>query len=762
MRKTWDIYKNDMKNIGTNWVALILIGGLIILPSLYAWLNIEASWDPYSQTDQIPIGIVNEDTGASVRDENIHVGDEIVNHLKDNDSMDWQITDYDDAMEKIEYGDFFAVIVIPEDFSSNLSTVIKAEPEKAQVEYYVNEKINAISPKITDKGASVLVEEVSSSFISNVNGIIFEVFNDIGLEIEQELPDIKQFEEYIFTLEDELPEINELLNDTIDDAADADDIITKAQDLIPEAEDMTEEGLETIDETTEFLNEAEDRLTEMAPKIEEDLVRVQQIASDVNAFIETIQDVDIDFSRGEEIQTEMNENIGKGIEKIESIETVLVQLREQIEDPDENLAERIAENLSEQLGEEVDEELTEQLNKELTEQLNQELANDINTETIDEALDKLGNLKEDLGNVQDRADEITEFVAEKEGDVDDMLTDLASLTEDTSTKIDGFVQEYKETIEPKVFEEVDNAKSTLASAREILVEIQDTIPEVEDILSRTSENIGKGETSLEAVRDEFPFVNTKVNEVADRIRDIQDEADINEIIELLKNDPEKERSFFEEPVKLQENKIFPVENYGTGMTPFYSVLAIWVGCILLISLLAVDVSNSEQYTDRQIYFGRYFTFITIGILQSLIITIGDLTIIGVDVSAPFLFVLFGLFISIVFMSIVYTVVSVFGDVGKAIAIVLLVLQISGSGGTYPVVLLPEFFQMINPFLPFTYAVDLMREAVGGIVWELVIKDLIFLTVSGAIFVLFGAIFKKRVNKHTNKLLKKSKESGLFH
>src|SRR5690625_3334964 len=91
------------------------------------------------------------------------------------------------------------------------------------------------------------------------------------------------------------------------------------------------------------------------------------------------------------------------------------------------------------------------------------------------------------------------------------------------------------------------------------------------------------------------------------------------------------------------------------MTPFYSVLAIWVGCILLISLLAVDVSNSEQYTDRQIYFGRYFTFITIGILQSLIITIGDLTIIGVDVSAPFLFVLFGLFISIVFMSIVYTV-----------------------------------------------------------------------------------------------------------
>src|SRR5690625_647985 len=538
MKHVWNIYKNDVNNIGKNWVAALLIGGLILLPSLYAWFNIAASWDPYSQTDQIPIGVVNDDAGAKIRDEKIEVGNEIVANLKDNDSMDWQFTNHEDAMDKLEYGDFFAVIVIPEDFSKNLSTVIKAEPEKAQVNYYVNEKINAISPKITDKGASVLVEEVSSSFISNVNGTIFEVFNDIGLEIEEELPDIKQFEEYIFALEDELPEIHDLLNETLEDATNVDEVITKAQDLVPDAEEMAEEGLATIDETTEFLNEAEERLNEMAPKIEEDLVRVQQIASDGNEFIEKIQDADIDFSRGEDIQAEMNENIDKGIEKIESIETALVQVREQIEVPDENLAERIADDLSAELGEE----LTEQLNQELTEQLNQELSDDVNTETIDEALEMLANLKEDLGTVQEKAGEINEFVAETEGNVDDMLTDLASLTGDTSEKIDGFVKEYKETIEPKVLDEVANAKSTLANAREILVDIQDTIPEVADILSRTSENVGEGETSLQSVLDEYPFVYTKVNEVADRIRDVQDETDITEIIELLKNDPEKERS----------------------------------------------------------------------------------------------------------------------------------------------------------------------------------------------------------------------------
>lgn len=726
MKHIWNIYKNDINNIRTNWVAAILIGGLIILPSLYAWLNIKASWDPYSQTDQIPIGVVNDDVGAMVRDNDIHVGDEIIADLNDNDSMNWQFTDYEDAMDKIEYGDFFAVIVIPEDFSENLSTVIKADPEKAQVDYYVNEKINAIAPKITEKGASVIVEEVSSKFISNVNGVIFEVFNEIGLELEGDLPDIKQFEEYIFTLEDELPEIHDLLDETLEDATNTDDIIKKAQDLIPDAEDKTKEGLTTIDETTEFLNEAEERLNEMAPKIEEDLLKVQQIASDTNEFIRKIQNSDIDFTLGQDIQTEMNEQIDEGIERIETIEASLAQVREQIESTDE----------------EIDE--------------------DANTEQIDEALEKLAILKDDLGNVQENVGKTDDFFVETKSNVDDMLTDLESLTGDTSEKIDGFVKEYKETIEPKVLDEVANAKSTLASAREILADIQDTIPEVENILSRTSKNIGKGETSLEAVLNEFPFVNTKVKEVADRIREVQDETDINEIIELLKNDPEKERSFFAEPVELQENKIFPIENYGTGMTPFYSVLAMWVGAILLISLLAVDVNHVDKFTDRQMYFGRYFTFITIGILQTLIITVGDITLIGVDVSAPFLFVLFGLFISVVFMSIVYTVVSVFGDVGKAMAIVLLVLQISGSGGTYPVVLLPEFFQAINPFLPFTYAVDLMREAVGGIVWARVLKDVLFLTLSGSLFVLFGAFFKKRINKHTNKLMKKSKESGLFH
>src|SRR5699024_6142022 len=154
----------------------VLIGGLVILPSLYAWFNIKASWDPYGQTDQIPIGIVNEDEGAEVRGEDIDVGEMLVESLEENDSMNWQFVSKDKAMDEVKNGKYYAVIVITSDFSEQLGSVLSDKPEKADMEYYVNQKINAIAPKITDKGATVIVEEISSEFISTVNGVIFDMF----------------------------------------------------------------------------------------------------------------------------------------------------------------------------------------------------------------------------------------------------------------------------------------------------------------------------------------------------------------------------------------------------------------------------------------------------------------------------------------------------------------------------------------------------------------------------------------------------------
>ncbi|WP_176555757.1 YhgE/Pip domain-containing protein [Virgibacillus ndiopensis] len=724
MKNILRIFKTDGKNIGTNWVAAILIGGLIILPSFYAWFNIKASWDPYSQTDQIPVGVVNEDQGAMVRDQKIQVGDDLVKKLQKNDDMDWQFVDRKEAMDKVDYGDYFAVIIIPENFSEKLSTVISDNPKKATVEYYVNEKINAIAPKITEKGASVIVEQISSNFVSTVNGVIFDLFNNLGIELETGLPDIKQFEDYIFTIEKNLPEIHDMLNESLTDATNVQGIINKAQGLVPEAEQVTNDGLATIDKTTDFLNKAENRLNEMAPQIKKDLKKVSELAASTNKFISRIQRKDINFKQGEEITGQLNDQVNEQIKTIETIEQALRNLQEQNNNnQDQN---------SSQQG------------------------------TIDNTLKQLATLKNGLKIVQENTKSLSTFIGNKKQKIDQMLADLQQLTQDTHTKIDAFVKEYKERIEPTVLNEVAKAKNTLANAKGILTDIQQTIPQVKQIITRTDENLSEGKEKLESISGEFPYVSNKINQLADRIRNIQRETDINEIIELLENDPEAERSFFAEPVELNENKLYPIPNYGSGMTPFYTTLAIWVGALLLISLLSVEVVGAESLTSKQIYFGRFLTFMSIGLLQTFVVTIGDIALLDVYINEASWFILFGLLISTVFMSIVYTLVSVFGDVGKALAIILLVLQIAAAGGTYPVVLLPEFFQAMNPFLPFTYAIDLMREAVGGIVWDRALKDIMYLVIFGIAALLLGSFLKKTINKKTNVLMKKSKESGLFH
>ncbi|GAA0447631.1 YhgE/Pip domain-containing protein [Lentibacillus halophilus] len=762
MKNSWYIYSQDMKNITRNWVTILLIGGLILLPSLYAWFNIEASWNPYGQTDQMPIGVVNEDSGSQVRGDDIDVGSDLVDTLKQSDAMDWHFTNRDDAMNKLKHGDYFAVIVIPEDFSAKLATVVSGSPEKSKIDYYVNEKINAISPKITDKGASRIVEQVSSEFTSTVNGVIFDMFNDIGVELNKHLPDIKTFEEYVFTMEDKLPEIHDLLKNGMQDANDAQSIINKAQKKLPKAERTTANGLSTVNDTAELLSKAQNRLNELAPKVKDDLKKAQGTAKDIHQLMEDAQNQDIDFSKGKQLQEAINASLNDAISRINGIEEKLKKLQKMSQQqqpgvPSEN------ENGDDSTGNESDDHGDAANETEQDGSNNSsDPSNSVKDQVIHAAIQRLETLRGALEETKENGNTITFFIANKQQKVDSIIADMKELSGDTANRIGDFLKDYKETIAPEVKQHINQAQGTLANAKDILNGIQSTIPEVKRVLATTDDHIGQGQEMLNKVLGEYPYVHDKVNQLADRIRDIQGETDINEMIELLKNNPEAERGFFSEPVQLNKNDVFPIPNYGSGMTPFYTVLAIWVGGLLLISLLASDVHQGEGLTGRERYTGKLFTFVTFGLLQTFIVTFGNLFLVDVYAAHPVWLVIFGLLISIVFMLIIYTLVSLFGDVGKAGVIVLLVLQIAGSGGTYPVALLPEFFQVINPFLPFTYAIDLMREAVGGIIWESTIYDIMVLTCIGVGCLLFGLLFKNIVNKQTEKMMKKSRETGLFH
>ena len=755
------IYKSDILNILSNWVVAVIVGGLIFLPSLYAWLNIYASMDPYAHTANMKIAVVNEDDGTTVKGEDLNIGKELMTNLKENNSFSWYFTPRQEALESLKNGDYFAVLIVPSDFSEKLTSILTDEPTKAHIDYYVNEKINPIAPKITSKGAGVITQQVSSEFISTVNGTLFSMFNTIGIEIEHELPDFKKFEQYIFTIEQHLPDIESFLAKTATGGKDAEKLLDTTISEIPEIEKITNNGLTTIQSGLKLINEADTLFNQLSPIVKKDLESAQTIAQQFTNLLEKLQNVTSDTSTLEQSKDELQQQLTSSLDKVNSSIQTLEALqkltqadatsRKQLENSLQNVITSLQQNSSNDDNKAIIQQL-ESIQGALQ-------ANPTITDCSTGALSSLRQLNALLTDITSKVRQINNIGEEK---IKKDIAEVQKIAQDAADNLKQFLSYYSENLEPQIHTTLNGAKDTLTNASTMLTKVQSSLPQAQQRLSNAKNTLVTANKAISTIQSDFPTLSKKITDLANKLRTLENETDISEIVQLLKNDVDAERNFFEEPVQLEEHRMFPIANYGTAMTPFYTVLSIWVGCLLLISLLAVNIHDNQQYSIREIYFGRLLTFATISFIQTLIITIGDALLLDVSISAPYFFIIFGLIISFVFITVVYTLVSVFGNVGKALAIVMLVLQIAGSGGTYPVELLPKFFQVINPFLPFTYAIEMMREAVGGIIWQKVWVDLAFLLGFWLIFILFGFFLKKLLGEKMELLMNKTRGLDIFH
>ncbi|WP_431808369.1 YhgE/Pip family protein [Lysinibacillus sphaericus] len=760
------IYKSDILNIVSNWVVAVIVGGLIFLPSLYAWLNIYASMDPYAHTANMKIAVVNEDDGTTIKGENLNIGKELMSNLQANNSFSWYFLPRKEALDSLNNGDYFAVLIVPNDFSEKLTSILTDQPTKAHIDYYVNEKINPIAPKITGKGAGVITQQVSSEFISTVNGTLFSMFNTIGIEIEHEIPDFKKFEHYIFTIEQHLPDIESFLAQTAKGGKDAEKLLDTTISEIPEIEKMTTSGLTTIHNGLQLINEADTLFTQLSPIVKADLESVQTIAQRFSQLLEQLQTIQTDTATlaksKDELQKQLTSSQDKVNNSIQTLEALqkLTQADASSRKQLENSLQTVISSLQQERSNDVIALLD---NKGIIQQL-ESIQGKLQANPIasDSMISVLSTLRQLNSVVTDVSNKVQQFNNIDEQTIKKDIAAVQQTAQDAANHLNQFLSYYSDKLEPQIHTTLNAAKDTLTNASTMLTKVQSSIPQAKQRLSNAKNTLVTANKAIATIQSDFPTLSKKIIDLANKLRTLENETDISEIVQLLKNDVEAERDFFEEPVKLAEHRIFPIANYGTAMTPFYTVLSIWVGCLLLISLLAVNIHDNPQYSIREIYFGRLMTFATISIIQTLIITIGDILLLDISIHAPLSFILFGLIISFVFITVVYTLVSVFGNVGKALAIVMLVLQIAGSGGTYPVELLPTFFQVINPFLPFTYAIGMMREAVGGIIWSKIWLDLTFLLSFWLVFLLFGLFLKKLLGEKMELLMNKTRGLDIFH
>lgn len=715
MKNIIEIFRKDIKEVFRKTNTWIIIVGLIFLPSMYAWPNILSSWDPYGHTNNIKVAVTSEDMGATVDGKELNLGKSLLEGLKNNKNLDWQfVSSKQEAEDGVRIGDYYASIVVPKNFSQDMTSVSRTEPQRATIEYTVNEKINAISPKITNSGASAIANNISKNFVETANGIIFERLHEAGIKFEENLPSIEKAKEEIFKLNDNFSTYESTLSELIGKVEYGYNILNNVQNTLPEIDRVATNSIMIADKAGITINNIQGFNERLLPIINNHLNVVEEVSKEANLIAKEIQQKP---DKTEEIKARQ-----KALDSRLQASTERLQLVKNIFEYFNNLSnERLFNN---------------QLERVTT------LLNDIMT---------IKEVNNNIYNKMDHYDEIANTVKEE-------FVNKSARVNEVSSNMNS---KLNVEVAPLISQVLSRAEVNIDKVSGIIAGAQGELPAVERKLSETEVKISNAYGKLLSLQAQMPSAKSKIQKLTDEIKKADSGIDKNQLFNLLKVDYKQQAEFFANPVKLQENKLYHIENYGSAMTPFYTVLSIWVGSLLMSSLLTTKVEDEEnKYKPYQKYFGRGLLFVIISLFQTLIITLGDMYVLGTQATSPYRFVLYALLISLLFSSIIYTIVCILGNVGKAVCIVLLVLQLGSSGGTFPIQMTSKFFQALYPKVPFTYSIGLLREAVGGVYIPAVERDINILLIY-LIVVLIGGAILVSLKARSKKLSRERERSKLF-
>lgn len=884
MRSIWQIYKTDWFNIFKVPTGVFLIVAIALLPCLYDWVNIKSVWDPYANTQGVKVAVTSQDTGATVAGQHINIGDELLNSLQHNQKLGWTFVDEAEAQRGVDKGVCYASILIPPDFSSKITGIVDGKLDRPAVIYTVNEKVNAVAPKITSSGVSAIAKEINENFTGAVSEALLKKLKEIGIEIEAQLPTIRKIENGIFdlernlpqiqaagqkvlelekklpdihekaqiipaleakipeinqaaeyllkiqqnwpkisdaisqilTIQDKLPQIHQAVDrvqeldqhfnqveDTVNLALSktnkAIEVVTAAQDALPRIAEIAEKGASFADQLNEFLAANDGALDTVAPLVKQNLALAQQAADTVALLAERLLDTNPDrWPTADEVKAVQ--------ERLTTVERVLEHTSSLLDRINQYIPGKPLQGQVDRLHT-IEDKMNRQIELLGIAALALENGKAPLKETIESLRQGAKETSDALGSILSRYD--SEIVPRIAAGIDalktlarasadhlqtakDKIPDIAAILEDAKAGLEfgqaelKRIQDQMPQIRAKVHElaqglqaKVDAFDKAITVAAPLLKSslpeigkkldaaaafITNDLPAAEKELVKLSDFVRNQLPQLEAgvhkvaglVRNDLPQLEHAVREAADKLREFEANNQFAALAKLLRGDIQKESEFLASPVQIQENRKYPIPNYGSAMSPFYGVLSLWVGATLLISLLKAEAENPDgRYKPYQLYLGRLGTFLTIGMFQALFITLGDIYLLGAYVADKLPFVLFAMLVSAVFVTITYTLLSVFGNVGKGLAIIFMVFQFSSSGGTFPISMTPYFFQALNPFMPFTYAISLLREGVGGILWETVIRDILCLIGFIGLSLFVALVLKRPLSG----LIKKSTENA---
>ena len=746
MKIIWGIFKRDMCHATRNVIAVIVSMGLVVVPALYAWFNIAASWDPYGNTKALKVAVANNDKGykSDLIPVRVNVGETIISTLHANDQLDWQFVKSDKAIDGVKSGEYYAAIVIPKGFSADMMTLFSPDIKHAQLKYYLNEKINPIAPHITDQGATTVVNTIDKTFAKTIAQVGLDLASSI-LHYSQS----PQMAEYMRNL-------NGNLTTTADTLSGASQQVTSYSQLLGSANDIVDSTGKLLASATKAGKQAQNALKQGKSGATSLTSAGANVTSSVNTALDQVS------GAFDQVAAKVNkafDAIGKGSDTAAS---QLTTLSEQVSSG-ESLYDTYITSLNHM--------------RESVEQLpDSDSAKQALLEAIDREITLLEAAKGDsqklAQQLKDASTQVTQDTAAAESSRKEILNHITSAKQSISNVRD----DYATNVKPKIDALASTVSTLISQTDSMITQLSGTTDSLNDVTSSVGTNIASIRSTLDGIATKLNSSATTLNTLITAMNSSDNGAEnSDELKSLTTSNASTLSTLISAPVALHRVAVYPIANYGSAMAPFYTILSIWVGAIILCAMLKVTISDREKAhvlglgdtlpriagpsgpgnasrwglrLDHE-YFGRYAIFALLALLQGTLVCLGDTYFLGVQANHALQFLAVGWLAALVFSNIVYTLTVSFGDIGKAVAVVLLVMQVAGSGGTFPIETLPKFFQMLYPFLPFPHAIDAMHAAMAGSYGNEYLLDMVYLALFLIPSLLLGLVLRKPVIRLNN-------------
>lgn len=688
MRNIIAILKRDLSRIRGSVVALIVAVGLVIVPTLYAWFNIAGSWDPYGNTGNLKVAVANSDDGymSDLIPVRVNIGDTVVSALRENDQLDWRFVSESDAVEGVRSGEYYAAVVIPENFSSRMMTVFSSDAEHAEIVYYENQKANAIAPRVTDKAASTVRQQIDETFAKTIS--------DVGLATTSsllEFMDGDQIAAYAGNLSGTLAGAITTLRDASGSVDEFAGLLQSSTGLLDSTSDLLASAGTASKDAEALVGDAKTGLSGMHDALDAAVAAINQSLKD------SAGDYDAAAKAIDEAFGAADAHVSLTVTQLRDASADVAKRASDMRDVQDNIlaVERDVEGSN----------LPEKLKAELVQKIDI-VANTVGNVANQQELlakhlsDAAASLETGAADARAKAQAVKDGIAEAKG------------------SIGGVKDSYNATLKQQISDLSDAVADVARRGSDMADDLGATVTDLSHAASALSDDLAGAHEVLAGASADLVSAADDLQRLKEGLDTAVTSGDLDRVRELIGSDPAALADALAAPVALDRQAVYHIKNYGSAMAPFYTTLSIWVAGIVLAAMLKANVDEADVKALgnprlHELYLGRYAFFALLAFAQVTLVCAGDLLFFGIQCEHPFQFMLVGWLAGFVFSNMIYTLTVSFGDIGKAIAVVLLVMQVAGSGGTFPIEMTADFFQAVYPFLPFTHAINAMHAAMAG-------------------------------------------------